>query len=185
VKKYLRMIAKRFGFLVIYGGQRDKLYKTMAADRNPDGSRSFPDLQPKDVEMWFDNWHKGHPQTRRWQEGVVRAWNEYGFVGTLLDNRRRFFIGGPDPTAMPNMTIQGSAASIMNRAMKRIAAECPYRGWSPLSGAILQVHDYVGLQVPLARQKDAENLLNEAMPYEQNGMKYIIEQKSGLTWDQT
>jgi len=185
VKKYLRMIAKRFGFLVIYGGQRDKLYKTMAADRNPDGSRSFPDLQPKDVEMWFDNWHKGHPQTRKWQEGVVRAWNEFGFVGTILDNRRRFFIGGPDPTAMPNMTIQGSAASIMNRAMKRISAECPYRGWSPLSGVILQVHDYVGLQVPLARQKDAENLLNEAMPYEQDGMKYIVEQKSGLTWDQT
>lgn len=185
VKKYLRMIAKRFGFLVIYGGQRDKLYKTMAADRNPDGSRSFPDLQPKDVEMWFDNWHKGHPQTRKWQESVVRAWNEYGFVGTLLDNRRRFFIGGPDPTAMPNMTIQGSAASIMNRAMKRIAAECPYRGWSPLSGVILQVHDYVGLQVPLARQKEAEDLLNEAMPYEQDGMKYIVEQKSGLTWDQT
>jgi DNA polymerase I-like protein with 3'-5' exonuclease and polymerase domains/uracil-DNA glycosylase len=184
-KKYLRMIAKRFGFLVIYGGQRDKLYKTMAGDRNPDGSRSFPDLQPKDVEMWFDNWHRGHPETRKWQEAVVRAWGEYGFVGTMLDGRKRFFIGGPDPTAMPNMTIQGSAASIMNRAMKRVSAECPYRGWGSTAGVILQVHDYVGLQVPKERQKDAEDLLDAAMPYEAGGMKYIIERKSGQTWDQT
>jgi DNA polymerase I-like protein with 3'-5' exonuclease and polymerase domains len=119
------------------------------------------------------------------QEAVVRAWGEYGFVGTMLDGRKRFFIGGPDPTAMPNMTIQGSAASIMNRAMKRIARECPHRGWGALAGPILQVHDYVGLQVPLARQRDAENLLDEAMPYEQGGMKYAIERKSGQTWDQT
>jgi len=185
VKKYLRLIAKRFGFLVIYGGQKDKLYRTMAADRNPDGTRSFPDLKPGDVEMWFDNWHRGHPETRKWQEAVVRAWTAHGFVGTLLDGRRRFFIGGPDPTAMPNMTIQGSAASIMNRAMKTIARECPHRGWGPLAGPILQVHDYVGLQVPIERQKDAEDLLNTAMPWEHNGMKFEVEQKSGLTWDQT
>ena len=185
VKKYLRMIAKRFGFLVIYGGQKDKLYRTMAADRNPDGTRSFPDLKPGDVEMWFENWHRGHPETRKWQESVVRAWTSHGFVGTLLDNRRRFFIGGLDATAMPNMTIQGSAASIMNRAMKRIAAECPHRGWGPLAGPILQVHDYAGLQVPLTRQKEAEELLNSAMPWEHNGMKFEVEQKSGFSWDQT
>ena len=185
VKKYLRLIAKRFGFLVIYGGQKDKLYKTMAADRNPDGTRSFPDLKPGDVEMWFDNWHKGHPETKKWHEAVVRAWSQHGFVGTILDNRRRFFIGGLDPTAMPNMTIQGSAASIANRAMLKIAQACPYRGWGDLAGPILQVHDFIGLQVPLNRQKEAEDLLNTAMPYEHNGMKFEVEQKSGPSWDKT
>lgn len=185
VKKYLRIIAKRFGFLVIYGGQKDKLYKTMAADRNPDGTRSFPDLKPGDVEMWFDNWHRGHPETRRWHESVVRAWSMDGFVATVLDGRRRFFIGGLDPTAMPNMTIQGSAASIANRAMLGVAARCPHRGWSPLSGPVLQVHDFIGLQVPLERQKDAEDVLNEEMPYDVRGMPIIIEQKSGPSWDKT
>lgn len=172
-------------FLVIYGGQKDKLYKTMAADRNPDGTRSFPDLKPGDVEMWFDNWHRGHPETKRWHEAVVRAWSQHGFVATILDGRRRFFIGGLDPTAMPNMTIQGSAASIANRAMLTIADACPHRGWSPLSGPILQVHDFIGLQVPLARQKEAEDLLNAAMPYEHAGMRFDVEQKSGPSWDKT
>lgn len=182
VKKYLRNIAKRFGFLVIYGGQRNKLFKTMAADRNPDGSRSFPDLRPDDVEMWFDNWHRMHPETRRWQEAVVRSWATNGFVGTLIDRRKRFFIGGPDPTAMPNMTIQGSAAAIMNRAMKIVAAECPYRGWSEVSGPILQVHDFMGLQVPASMRERGERLLAEAMPYEESGMRYEVEVKSDRLW---
>lgn len=185
VKKYLRNVAKRFAFLVIYGGQKDKLYKTMAGDRNPDGSRSFPDLKPGDVEMWFDNWHKGHPETRRWQEAVVRAWSQHGFVASIIDGRRRFFIGGPDPTAMPNMTIQGSAASIANRAMIRIAQACPHRGWGELAGPVLQVHDFIGLQVPIERQKEAEDLLCREMPFEHNGMKFEVEQKSGPSWDKT
>ena len=185
VKKYLRIIAKRFGFLVIYGGQKDKLYRTMASDRNPDGTRSFPDLKPADVEMWFDNWHRMHPETKRWHEAVVRAWSRHGFVATILDGRRRFFLGGMDMTAMPNMTIQGSAASIANRAMIRVAEQCPHRGWSDLSGPVLQVHDFIGLQVPLKRQKEAEQLLMREMPYEYNGMKYEVEQKSGLSWDKT
>lgn len=172
-------------FLVIYGGQKDKLYKTMAADRNPDGTRSFPDLKPGDVEMWFDNWHKGHPETKKWHEAVVRAWSSHGFVGTIIDGRRRFFIGGLDATAMPNMTIQGSAASIANRAMIKIAEACPYRGWGELAGPILQVHDFIGLQVPIARQKEAEELLCSEMPYEHGGMRFDVEQKSGPSWDKT
>ena len=83
------------------------------------------------------------------------------------------------------MTIQGSAASIANRAMIAIAKECPYRGWSPLSGPVLQVHDFIGIQVPEARQKDGEDLLNSKMPYTHNGMLFEVELKSGKRWDQT
>ncbi len=185
VKKYLRNIAKRFAFLVIYGGQKDQLYKTMAADRNPDGTRSFPDLKPNDCAIWFDNFHRSHPETRRWHEAVVRAWTAHGFVATIIDGRRRFFIGGLDPTAMPNMTIQGSAAAVANRAMITIAERCPHRGWGSMAGPILQVHDYIGLQVPDARVKEAEELLDFAMPYTHNGMTFAIERKTGQRWDQT
>lgn len=185
VKKYFRNIAKRFAFLVIYGGQKDKLYQTMAADRNPDGTRSFPDLKMRDVDVWFDNWHKTHPETRAWHEAVVRAWTQHGFVATIIDGRRRFFIGGLDKTAMPNMTIQGSAAAIANRAMQLIARDCPHRGWGPLAGPVLQVHDFIGLQVPEKRQKEAEDLLQTHMPYTHAGMTFDIELKSGKRWDQT
>ena len=183
VKKYLRNIAKRFAFLVIYGGQKDQLFKTMSADREPDGTRSFPDLKPGDCAMWFDNFHRAHPETRIWQERVVRAWQTHGFVATILDGRRRFFIGGIDQTAMPNMTIQGSAAAIMNRAMQQIAVECPHRGWSPMSGPILQVHDFAGLQTPEERGVEGMQLLKRVMPYEHNGMRFDVEEKMGKTWN--
>jgi hypothetical protein len=182
-KKYLRNIAKRFGFLEIYGGQEDTLYKTMAADRNPDGTRSFPDLKPADVKMWHTNFHRAHPECIRWQQAVVRAWATHGFVGTIIDGRRRFFIGGLDPTAMPNMSIQGSAASIANKATIAIARDCPHRGWGPLAGLILQVHDFLGLQVPIQRAQDAAALLNTHMPYQHLGMKFDVEQKMGPSWD--
>lgn len=170
-------------FLVIYGGQLDKLYRTMSADRNPDGSRSFPDLKPGDCEMWWNNWHQFHPQTQKWQKMTVHNWQSHGFVTTILDHRKRFFIGGLDVTAIPNHTIQGEAGSIMNRGMKRIVKECPYRGWSAMSGPILQVHDFGGLQVPKKRQKEAEELLASAMPYMHKGHAIDIEGKSGRSWD--
>lgn len=183
VKKYLRNIAKRFVFLVIYGGEREKLYNTMSADRNPDGSRSFPDLKPADVQRWWNNWHKTHPETKRWQQRVVREFARDGYVSAMIDGRKRFCAGGIDPNAACNHTIQSSAAAITNRALVALAERCPFQGWGPLAGPILQVHDFLALQVPQGRQAEAEALLEECMPYAlPNGFRFDIEQKSGTAW---
>ena len=182
VKKYCRNIAKRMCFLIIYGGQRDKLYKIMVADREPDGSRSFPDLTPEQVFLWFNNWHSTHPWTGIWQSRVVEAWKRYGFVASIIDGRKRFYLGGIDVTAMPNHAIQSSCASIINRALIQIAKECPHRGWSELSGPVLQVHDFLALSVPIGRQRDAEHLLEEHMPYTYEGVRLGVEVKSHKSW---
>ena len=112
-----------------------------------------------------------------------------GYVATLLDGRKRFFIGGVDQTAMPNMEIQGTAASIANRALIRINKECGHRAWSPRSGPMAQVHDWIGLVVPKARAREAEDILNRHMPYTiTNGdvsLDCTIEQKTAETWDET
>lgn len=181
-KKAKRNIAKRFVYLIIYGGQKDKLFKTMAADRTPDGSLAFPGLKEAEVAFWFDNWHKMHPETLRWQKATVQSWMRDGFVASRIYGRRRFFLGGLDPNAIVNHTIQGTAADIANRAMERIAQECPHRGWSAMSGPILQVHDFIGLQVPIERQKEAEALLEAAMPWRDDVLEYGIEIKSGPSW---
>ncbi len=185
VKKNFRNIAKRFFFLCVYNGQEDTLFKTMSADREPDGRLSFPGLKPEYTKMWFANLHRGHPEMKRWHAQCARAWTTHGFVSTIIDGRRCYFLGGMDEQAIPNHTIQGSAASIANRAMITVAEHCPHRGWGAMAGPILQVHDYIGLQAPVRRQKEAEELLDFAMPYEHKGMRFEIERKSGKRWDQT
>lgn len=170
-------------FLVLYGGEREKLYNTMAADRNPDGSRSFPDLKPADVQRWWNNWHKTHPETKRWQQRVVREFMRDGYVSAMIDGRKRFCAGGIDPNAACNHTIQSSAAAITNRALIALTERCPFQGWGPLAGPILQVHDFLCLQVPLSRQAEAEALLEECMPYTlPDGFRFDIERKSGAAW---
>lgn len=183
LRKHVRNIAKRFVFLCLYGGQEDRLFKTMSADRNPDGTRSFPGLDPQTVSFWFKNWHRTHPWTQIWQRNVVAGWRQYGFVATIIDGRKRFFIGGEDATAIPNHTIQGSTSSIFNKGLIKIAKECPYQGWSALSGPILNVHDFLGLQVPERRAKEAEELLKTYMPYELQGMRFNVESKIAKSWD--
>lgn len=177
-KKHLRNIAKRFFFLCVFGGQKEKLFKTMKADRNPDGTRSFPDLKQEDTWLWFDNLHAAHPMMREWQARVVRSAAENGYVAAQIDFRKRFFLAGPDPTAMPNHPIQGTAAAIMNRAMKRIGKECGYQKWGVLSGPFAQVHDYAGLHVPRSRRADGERLLDEAMPTKVGDFPIAIERKT-------
>jgi DNA polymerase I-like protein with 3'-5' exonuclease and polymerase domains len=184
VRKYLRNIAKRAVFLRIYGGQKELLYKTMSTDRNPDGTKSFPDLKPQDVDMWMTNWDNLHPEMVQWQESVVRAWYQHGYVASIIDQRKRYFIGGLDKNAIINHGVQSATAAITNKALLAIAEQCPHRGWSQFSGPVLQVHDFLGLQVPVERQKEAEELLNTLMPFEHRGVQFTIEQKSGPSWDE-
>lgn len=174
-RKQARNTAKRFAYLILYGGQEEKLYQTMATDRNPDGSRMFPDLRPETVHYWFVNWHTKHPETRWWQQNVISAWQETGYVASFFDGRKRYFLGGLDPNAICNFPIQSTAADITNRAMKQIMQVCPQFGWSPWSGPFAQVHDYIGLQVPEHRAQEAAELLRTTMTAEIHGRKITNE----------
>lgn len=176
-RKHNRNIAKRVAYLCEYGGQEEKMYKTMATERTPDGRPSFPGLTPGMVSFWYRNFHTSHPEMQSWQQNCIEAQREYGYVASLIDRRKRYFLGGADPTAVPNHTIQASAADITNRAMKRVYRECPPFGWSPWSGPVLQIHDYIGLIVPEARADEAANLLATSMTYELRGRKITNEVK--------
>lgn len=179
---HMRNIAKRFAYLVFYGGEVDKLYQTMSTERTPDGALAFPGLKYDDVKTWYEAWHKFHPETRAWQDRVVQGWRRFGFISSAIDGRKRYFIGGEDRNAMINMPVQSSAASIMNRAFLRIARACPHRGWSWFSGPILQVHDCAIVQVPTERADEAERLIVESMTTELDGMPITCESKQGDRW---
>lgn len=184
VRKHLRTVAKRFVFLELYGGEEKTLFATMASERDKATQELvFPGIKPKDTALWHERWHTLHPETKVWQAKCAADERRYGYVESLLDHRRRYFVGGPNKqNAVPNHTIQGSAAAIMNRAVLRLAEKIPFGKWSRWTGLCLQVHDYVGLFVPESRADEACQIVRTCMDWNYNGMDFPPDEPLA-TWD--
>jgi len=189
-RKYWRTVAKRFAFLCIYGGEVDILYEVMANARDrATGKLSFPKIQMESsgdqigiIEM-YERWHRDHPETREWHEYAHAMMSETGHSQVPgLDGRKRWFPGGPSKVnAVPNMLVQGLAASIANRAMLAIAEEIPFGCWSRWTGLSLQVHDYLQVYVPVSRYEQAMAIINKCMPWEFQGVP--ITASAQVSWD--
>lgn len=172
-------------YLLLYGGEKEKLFSVMSIERNPDGSLSFPGLRESDVKIWYDNFTKTHPELRQWQQQVINGFHANGFVASILDFRKRFFKGGFDRNAVINFAIQPSAASLINKAMIEVADQIRYGSLSPYTGPFAQVHDYIGVQVPEAHGPWAKKIVEHAMAMEYGGMPFPSESKPIATnWSQ-
>lgn len=156
----------------------------MMADRDKaTGELTFPKLTEKECWEWSDSWDRTHPWTMQWHRRCHEAYETYGFAGVpAIDFRRRYFPGGVDQkNAIPNLQIQGLAASITNQAMARLIEAIPFRGWSPWSGVCLQVHDFLAAYVPVGRAEEAKGLVYECMDYHWRGM-HIAPDAPRATW---
>lgn len=174
-RKYWRTVAKNFGFLEIYGGEEKTLFTTMAQKRNKeDGKLTFPDITVEIVDLWHERWHRLHPETRQWHAACHAQQRSTGYACVpTLDGRKRWFPAGPSKkNAVPNMTIQGFAASIANQALLKIAEKIPVRGWSYWSGPFNQTHDYIGCYVPAHRAEEAAKIMEDCMFYEYAGIEF-------------
>lgn len=182
-KKYYRTVAKRFVFLEAYGGEEEKLFSVMSSERDKATNELvFPDIVPEDCDRWHKNWHRLHPWTKQWQNRCARFQRAHGFVETLIDGRKRYFLGGPNKkNAVPNHTIQGSAAAICNQAVLKIAEEIPFGCWSPYTGLCLQVHDYIGVYVPVEKAEEAGRIIKKCMFTEIDGMPFPADEPKP-TW---
>lgn len=149
-----------------YGGEGDKLYSFMSTARDKaTGALMFPDIKEADVLEWHDQWHKNHPETKAWQEACQRVARLEGFTATPIGSyRKRFYPGGSNkPGATFNHVIQGSAAEIANAALLKIARAIPYQKWSPFTGLFTQIHDYIGVVVPIAYAEHAKKVIEDAL----------------------
>lgn len=182
--KYLRTIAKRFVFLEAYGGEEGKLYSVMVAERDKStGRRVFHNLTEKRVNEWHNRWHTAHPETKAWHQRVHRELRMRGYTQAVLDNRKRFFPGGPTKkNAPPNHEIQGSAAAIANDSVLRIAEEIPFRCWSRWTGLCLQVHDQIMLLVPEERADEAKKIVAKCMYHEVDGLPILADVVVSKDW---
>ena len=187
-RKYWRTVAKRFAFLEIYGGEEDKLFSVMAQQRNKeDGELSFPDLKRSDVDLWHENWHRLHPETKGWHAACHAFYEQNGYAQVpAIDFRKRYFLGGlSKKNAVPNMTIQGFASSIANQALLRIVARIPFRSWSHWTGVVLQVHDALALYAPREKEKEARGVMEECMYHEKDGVPFPAELGCATRWSKT
>ena len=184
-RKYWRTVAKRFFFLEVYGGEEDKLFSVMAQQRDKNtGELDFPDLKRGDVDLWHANCHAHHPEIKQWHARCHKECEKTGYAASwLFDCRKRFFLGGVSKkNAVPNMTIQGSAASLANEALIRLVAAIPFRSWSYWTGVNLQVHDALGVMVPEARAKDAQNAMRKAMFHSVDGVDFPADIGTAKRW---
>lgn len=184
-RKYWRTIAKRFAFLEIYGGEDDKLFSVMAQQRDKEtGDLAFPNLERGMVDTWHENWHNLHPWTRLWHYRTHQKCEATGYASVCaIDFRKRFFLGGVSKkNAVPNLEIQGWAASIANRALLRLVEAIPFRSWSYWTGVNLQVHDALGVMVPKDREEQAMKILGDCMYYEYSGVPFPAEVTTARRW---
>lgn len=172
--KAWRTLAKRFVYLICYGGETDRLFATMSTDRDKaTGDLLFKGLTPQQVSIMYNNWHTVHPWTIQWQEREVAHAKQHGWIQAILDARKRHFPGGLNKrNAAPNAKIQGSAAAITNRAVKILGDLIRHREWGIMSGLNLQIHDYIGAYVPAARADEAARMIQESMETTYMGMPF-------------
>jgi len=138
--------------------------------------------QPKRKATYFlEGYHERFPAVRgRWQ---ARLREEIRTKRTLYDalGRRRFFMGRMDDALFRigySYRPQSSVVGITNLAFRRLDTW----GWR----MVLQVHDFVGIEYPLERERDCYAALQAAfdVPLTLNGRTFLIpvDIKAGPNW---
>lgn len=177
VTKEQRRHAKAINFGLIYGMSAFGL------------SRSA-DLTLGEAENFVKEYFQHFPGVKRYLDGIRQLAARQGFVETLL-GRRRYFPNLANPANVMlknreereaiNAPIQGTAADIMKIAMIRLHKELAK---SLLKARmLLQVHDELVLEVPLAELAATVQLVRQVMENAfQLEIPLLTEARSGLNW---
>jgi DNA polymerase-1 len=126
-------------------------------------------LSLPESKEFIDRYFGAFPKVRVWIDALLASARETGYVETLLGRRRRT----PDilsknsrarssaENAAVNTPVQGSAADVIKRAMIDLERELAA---APLAGQLLlQVHDELVLEVPLAELAETTALVKRCM----------------------
>ena len=176
VTKEIRRTAKEVNFGVLYGLGSLGLAQRTGLNRNE--AKEF-------IEKYFTIYQK----IKDYIEDTKDFAYKYGYAQTLF-GRRRYL---PDiHSSMPmlraaaermaiNMPLQGTAADLMKLAM--IAIHKDLKNISPKSKLLLQVHDEIVLEVPLADKNKVAKFVKEKM---ENiftlSVPLIVDLEEGKNW---
>ena len=178
VDKEKRRLAKTTVFGVIYG-------------ISAFGLAQRTNLSRSEAQQLIDGLFARFPEVRNYIDRTIQEAHQTGAVSSLFGRRRsmpEINVKGPRQQAAEresiNHPIQATAADIMKMAMLRVDAAITAFG----KGArlLLQVHDELIVEVPLAHQDAIAALLRREMSqaYADLAVPLKVDVEAGTSWDQ-
>jgi DNA polymerase-1 len=156
VTRDMRSRAKAVNFGLLYGMGPQRLARETG-------------LTVLEAKRFIERYFNSFPRVRGWRERTIAQAHADGFVTTILGRRRAITdINSDEPrlrafaeNAALNTPVQGSAADIIKKAMIELEARLAA---SSLAGRmLLQVHDELVLELPLAELEATREVVRDCM----------------------
>lgn len=171
-----RRNAKAVNFGVVYGISDFGLSNNLGISR-------------KEAKNYIDTYFERFPGIKDYMETIVREARDKGYVETLYKRRRElpdinsrnFNVRNFAERTAINSPIQGSAADILKVAMINLDKALTEAGLS--TRMLLQVHDEIVLEVPMAELETVKAMVKETMESAiQLSVPLIADENEGETW---
>ncbi|HFU4233388.1 TPA: DNA polymerase I [Streptococcus suis] len=171
-----RRNAKAVNFGVVYGISDFGLSNNLGISR-------------KEAKNYIDTYFERFPGIKDYMETIVREARDKGYVETLYKRRRElpdinsrnFNVRNFAERTAINSPIQGSAADILKVAMINLDNALTDAGLS--TRMLLQVHDEIVLEVPMAELETVKAMVKETMESAiQLSVPLIADENEGETW---
>ena len=171
-----RQNAKAVNFGVVYGISDFGLSNNLGISR-------------KEAKNYIDTYFERFPGIKDYMETIVREARDKGYVETLYKRRRElpdinsrnFNVRNFAERTAINSPIQGSAADILKVAMINLDKALTDAGLS--TRMLLQVHDEIVLEVPMAELETVKAMVKETMESAiQLSVPLIADENEGETW---
>lgn len=171
-----RRNAKAVNFGVVYGISDFGLSNNLGISR-------------KEAKNYIDTYFERFPGIKDYMETIVREARDKGYVETLYKRRRElpdinsrnFNVRNFAERTAINSPIQGSAADILKVAMINLDKALTDAGLS--TRMLLQVHDEIVLEVPMAELETVKAMVKETMESAiQLSVPLIVDENEGETW---
>ncbi|HFI0576098.1 TPA: DNA polymerase I [Streptococcus suis] len=171
-----RRNAKAVNFGVVYGISDFGLSNNLGISR-------------KEAKNYIDTYFERFPGIKKYMETIVREARDKGYVETLYKRRRElpdinsrnFNVRNFAERTAINSPIQGSAADILKVAMINLDKALTDAGLS--TRMLLQVHDEIVLEVPMAELETVKAMVKETMESAiQLSVPLIADENEGETW---
>ena len=173
----LRWNAKAVNFGIVYGISAFGLSEGLSISRS-------------EAKEYIERYFAAYPDVKKYLDGEVAFAHEHGYVKTIFGRRRpvpdinasNFMRRSFSERVAMNSPIQGSAADIMKKAMNEVNRALRAGGYE--SRIVLQVHDELLIEAPVAEQEAVKALLIDKMQHAVDlAVDLVADANVGENWD--
>lgn len=173
----LRRNAKAVNFGIVYGISAFGLSEGLSISRS-------------EAKEYIERYFSAYPDVKKYLDGEVAFAHEHGYVKTIFGRRRpvpdinasNFMRRSFSERVAMNSPIQGSAADIMKKAMNEVNRALRAGGYA--SRIVLQVHDELLIEAPVAEQEAVKALLIDKMQHAVDlAVELVADANVGENWD--